>query len=173
MGTPTPRDPWNSEASRLDPFAVSPIATTDRPGENREAPKKPATTLDDLAKRAKKIESEPNAEAADAIRRLRGSKKTAEQLEGLTYLRQALNSVLIKLAKKGVDVLKIASTKQLENEVVINGLKLDLTERVAVENLDRVASEKGETSDDIKKNWPATLSAAKESSKGLGDKYKE
>ena len=176
MGKPTNNDPYAKNGPSSDPFATppGPTATQERknsPAEGKEAPKKSATTLDDLRRKAEKVESEPNKDAADAIRRLRGSKKTAEQLDGLTALNQALTSVLVKLAKKGMDISAIQSTEQLKREIVKNAIQLDIPEAVAVENLDRIASEPGETSEDIRKSWPDTVKTSKEASKGFGAKY--
>lgn len=141
------------------------------PAETREAPKKPAATLDDYGKKAEKVKSEPNKEAAEAIRKLDGTKPTASQLEGLTALNSALTSVLTKLSKKGVDISKIRTTEDLKREVVTNGLQLSLPEAAAVENLDRVASQPGETAREIKQSWPDRIETAKEASKGYGTKY--
>ena len=146
-----------------------PKQTIEKPGKARE--KKP--TIKDYAKKAKKLESDPNVKAAEAIKELEGFKETVKQLEGLTALNTAIVSILTKLAKKGVDLKKIKTAKDLQREVLKNGLKLNLPEATALENLDRIASQSGPTATEVKNSWPDRVEAAEEASKGYWDKYKE
>lgn len=151
------------------PTATPPAA----PAERRETPNKPGATLDDYRKKAEKVKSEPSKEQAEAIRKLDGSKPTVTQIEGLTALNSALVSVLTKLKKKGVDIAKIKTTKQLQDAVILNNIQMNLAERAAVEELDRVASQSGETAREIKQSWPDRVETAEEASKGYGTKYME
>lgn len=145
-----------------------------RPRETSEAPGKGGMTLEELNDRAKKIESEPNVNAADAIRKLEGNKKTVEQLDGLLALRQAINRLLVKLIKKGVDISKISKPEELNNYVTVNAILADnLPEATTLDCLPKILEKQGETSDNIRESWAGQISDARESSKGYGTKYLE
>ncbi|MFH0838119.1 MAG: hypothetical protein V1880_02540 [Patescibacteria group bacterium] len=182
MGDPK-KSPW--DASPEQPTGGSPwerrpqTATRDKPETGRQPEKKEAPagqkggSIDDYKKKAEKLSSDPNVKAAEAIRELKGNKETVAQLDGLTALNTAIVSVLTKLAKKGVDVSKIRTVKDLQREILKNGIILTLPEAAAVENLDRIAGQPGPTATEVKNSWPDRVQTAQEASKGWSHKYKE
>ena len=177
MGKPQKgRDPWGSETPSRSPWDT-PSATKEKDkkgpkgsNEKKETNKKKPTTVKDLEKKAEKISSDPNVRAALAIRELKGSLPVKKQREGITALNQALGSILIKLAKKDVNIEKITSVKMLKVAVTQSNIKLNVPEATALENVDRVVGESGPTSTEISNDWPEVVTTAREASKGITTK---
>lgn len=152
-------------------------ATPERPaapyekGEEGSKKQHPAR-LEDYGKKAEILSTDPNVRAADAIRKLDGSAETAQQLEGLTALNQALLSVLTKLAQSEVDISKIDDVRKLKDAVNLckkeDKISLTLPEEVAMQNLERVLSQSGPTAAEIRNSWLDRIRTAQES---WSDKY--
>lgn len=151
--------------------------TKERSVEEKEIPKgQKAMTMQDLERQKEKLKSNPEEDASDAIRRLKGSAEIASQNKGFVAINATLTSILRKLDALDVDISKLESTDDLRN--AINKAQkegkleeLTLSEKAAMDNIDRIGSEKGPTATAVKNNWSTIKEAAKEANKGWGSKY--
>ena len=95
---------------------------------------------------AEQIEKDPNLEAAEKIKQLRGSAERMTQLDEISAMTTGLVSVMAKLEKKGGNLDKVRQNPRfLHSELMTKGLVASLTlpERVAIEELPRILAERG------------------------------
>lgn len=142
-------------------------------------PGTPEAGLNKYKKKNEKLQARPNVKAAEAIRQLRGDLEVKDQQNGIAALDTALVNVLTKLAKNGEKILEIESPGQLEELVNKHKLQghlpptLPETEEVAIQRLNEIIKQPGETSLEIRNSWRQQKLTALEASKGWDSKYME
>ena len=123
--------------------------------------KKTQEDLREYSKAGEMMATNENLEAADKIRTLKGSDRlpppssietdpnAARHWDKITVFSMAMGGIIAKLKKKGVSVERFRKSPHLLRSAVrIHGIQSQLTipERVAIENLDSILGEPGETS---------------------------